>query len=600
MASSSSYYGSFKHSLKDLLAVCNLSKQDKLNSTSVNALQQRNTYWLRVRKIRKPHLKGVVIVLIWSFLVWGVLWHSFSEVSLSRTGNQKTSKFKFEQKLSYILANYVIVLLVFFVGTPLSGWLADAYIGRYKVLVWSLWLLFSGVIIRHTTNLVHIYGFSSEDDVSVISVFLLIFHCIGSVLLWSGAFGFLSNSIQFGVDQMPDASANEISTFIFWYAFALNLGIWSMKCLSNLVQNCSDNLGDVEVIIQTIIPVLLIAIGLSLNYLLKNVLTIEPQTRNPFKLIFGVIKHAVTHKKPRIRSALTYLDEPPSRLDLGKYKFGGPFTTEQVEDVKTFLRILFLMWSTILIVIAYSLVVALIDLTPQSIAFSVCRHTVIELFVYDHSLLIVVGILLYEFVIYPLVQRNMMRMLRRIVAAAFILCFVIVFLSIVDLGRHAVHHRYVCTYNNTALVPISDFLSPVALYSVEAVGNILLSVTVAILSTATFEFVYAQSPYSMRGIMMGLTWFVFSLSLALGGGILKVWNSNWPWHYCNIMIYVVCFTISFFGLVFFGITAFCYKNRVRDDIRNETAVIEEVYARRCAIEDSQMTNNDNVLHSVQH
>ena len=31
-------------------------------------------------------------------------------------------------------------------------------------------------------------------------------------------------------------------------------------------------------------------------------------------------------------------DKLPSRFDFGKSKYGGPFTTEQVEDVKTFLR----------------------------------------------------------------------------------------------------------------------------------------------------------------------------------------------------------------------------------------------------------------------
>jgi len=30
----------------------------------------------------------------------------------------------------------------------------------------------------------------------------------------------------------------------------------------------------------------------------------------------------------------------PSRMDLGKSKYGGPFTTEQVEDVKSFLKLL--------------------------------------------------------------------------------------------------------------------------------------------------------------------------------------------------------------------------------------------------------------------
>ena len=44
---------------------------------------------------------------------------------------------------------------------------------------------------------------------------------------------------------------------------------------------------------------------------------------------------------PVQRSAFTYCeDDLPSGLDLGKNKYGGPFTTEQVEDVKAFYGIL--------------------------------------------------------------------------------------------------------------------------------------------------------------------------------------------------------------------------------------------------------------------
>jgi hypothetical protein len=64
-------------------------------------------------------------------------------------------------------------------------------------------------------------------------------------------------------------------------------------------------------------------------------------TQNPFKLIYIVTKYAIKHKHPQCRSAFTYCeDELPSRIDFGKSKYGGPFTTEQVEDVKTFLRML--------------------------------------------------------------------------------------------------------------------------------------------------------------------------------------------------------------------------------------------------------------------
>ena len=67
-------------------------------------------------------------------------------------------------------------------------------------------------------------------------------------------------------------------------------------------------------------------------------------TRNPYKLIYKVSKFAAQHTYPIHRSAFTYCeDELPSRLDLGKDKYGGAFTTEEVENVKTFLGILCLL-----------------------------------------------------------------------------------------------------------------------------------------------------------------------------------------------------------------------------------------------------------------
>ena len=54
-----------------------------------------------------------------------------------------------------------------------------------------------------------------------------------------------------------------------------------------------------------------------------------------------MIHYSIKNKHPQFQSAFTYCeDELPSRIDFGKSKYGGPFTTEQVEDVKTFLRLL--------------------------------------------------------------------------------------------------------------------------------------------------------------------------------------------------------------------------------------------------------------------
>ena len=76
--------------------------------------------------------------------------------------------------------------------------------------------------------------------------------------------------------------------------------------------------------------------------LFKHWLDTTPQTTtNPFKLIARVLHYARKHKYPENRSALTYWEEEaPSRLDLGKEKYGGPFTEEEVEDVKTTFRLI--------------------------------------------------------------------------------------------------------------------------------------------------------------------------------------------------------------------------------------------------------------------
>ena len=64
------------------------------------------------------------------------------------------------------------------------------------------------------------------------------------------------------------------------------------------------------------------------------------------KIICEVLKYSWKHKIPELRSALTYWENDiPSRIDLGKDKYGGPFTYEEVENVKSFFRLLLLILS---------------------------------------------------------------------------------------------------------------------------------------------------------------------------------------------------------------------------------------------------------------
>ena len=79
----------------------------------------------------------------------------------------------------------------------------------------------------------------------------------------------------------------------------------------------------------------------------KNSLNTVHQLTNPYKLIFRVLHYSWKHKYPERRSALTYWEEDiPSRIDLGMNKYGGPFTVEEVEDVKTVFRLLPIIFCT--------------------------------------------------------------------------------------------------------------------------------------------------------------------------------------------------------------------------------------------------------------
>ena len=153
-------------------------------------------------------------------------------------------------------------------------------------------------------------------------------------LISIGFGAFQSNIIQFGLDQLHDASTTEIKSFIVWYVNSLIttgfVAEFNFLCLTT--QN------------KLYLSMLLVCVCLTLALLLiicfNKSLIKEPPPKSSFKLCYKVIKFAIVTKHPRYRSAFTYCeDELPSRIDFGKSKYGGPFTTEQVEDIKTLLRL---------------------------------------------------------------------------------------------------------------------------------------------------------------------------------------------------------------------------------------------------------------------
>ena len=279
-----------------------------LNNKIITKEQIKRCFKLNY-KIRKLKNKGALMVLTWAFLMASV-YYNLIVLALPLIKDDNINL-----RVVSSTSSVVVCLML-----PVSGWLADVYFGRYKVIKWSILIMWIVSILFVASS---ILAQQLHYDEKPLTLALLI-------PLGIGYGGFQANVIQFGIDQLTDASTTEITSFIAWYVWAFVSG----RLPVDFIEKC---LAGYKVFTPFLMSVFLTVATASI-FLFNQVLVKEPATQNPFKLVYGVIRFAIKNKYPRQRSAFTYCeDEPPSRIDFGKSKYGGPFTTEQVEDVKHYL-----------------------------------------------------------------------------------------------------------------------------------------------------------------------------------------------------------------------------------------------------------------------
>ena len=220
---------------------------------------------------------------------------------------------------------------------PIVGLLAQVAIGRYKLISYSLRTLSILSAIAYIISII-------EEILPVAENTLLTVQLLMTLIpgLWFlGAFK--ASAVPLGIDQITGGSAANISAFIQWLSWAFFSGLATSSIIGSILYDCTGLQANKVSTIMSLLSVLLLSVGLILDLCFHHKLVKEPVTVNPVS-IFNVLKYyAAKHKYPVQRSAFTYCEnEQPTRLDYGKSKYGGPFTTEQVEDVKTFRRILLL------------------------------------------------------------------------------------------------------------------------------------------------------------------------------------------------------------------------------------------------------------------
>ena len=521
--------------------VCMCSMRQTNSTNGGSPLVSRNGCRCKYR-VRWFYSKGAFLVLVWVMLL------TMACLSVSHV----LHVFRQRSVVDFVIPKWVFAIPVVFglLGAVFSGWLADAKLGNYKVMKYSFVLLFFLCLLFSAFTLV--------PDITHYVYVTSVLYCIGGSLFLVVVVACFVTSLQLGLDQMPDASSSNITSFIAWFVFSIYAGVWIPYVVNLLITLditlCSSQSPYWVIQLYSLLPPLCMSVVLIFDFLLaKKWLVIEPKSPQSLKTIYRVLKFAAKHKAPLNRSALTYWEEDvPSRMDLGKSRYGGPFTTEQVEDVKTILRLLplcltlWLLWCSL----------ALFHPPSYAIFYSPDWNCYVSrllpLFTYHFYWCGMVWTVFYEFVLYPVIRNKLPSIIRRIGTISLLITVVSIVFLILKLLQN----------NYGDLVEIK--------YVTIVFNSISRGLLTMLLFSAMMELVCAQAPYNMRGLFEGCMVLVLLSSLSIG----TISPSNITLTMCGVGV-----GISLLGFILYCLLARWYKRRVRDEDYNAHRVVEEVYDR---------------------
>ncbi len=319
--------------------------------------KKRCRYNFRLLKSR-----GVILVLIWNYLIF-----SYQGLVLGTLVRLLPGIDEFPWRV--VAMTVVLQQAIPFLIYPVAGWIADAKVGRYKIIRGSLWLMWIGAllylgieIISYALNhVVSRYYTDSDSDNTGFEKVLIVFTVLIYILNAIGIAGFQANIIPFGVDQMEDGSSEQYSAFVHWYYWTRNgsLGLILTLIIQSLggyceakeyptMKNQGTRLTDSYNLVLLLLQVGCVTLAVCLDLIYSDqVLNKDPKVHNPLKKVWAVSKFFVKNNTfVGQRRAITYsYNTPVHRSDFAKKDFGGPFDSDYVEDVKTFWKMLVFIFS---------------------------------------------------------------------------------------------------------------------------------------------------------------------------------------------------------------------------------------------------------------
>ena len=160
--------------------------------------------------------KAAILVLVWDAFI--TIYRQFMVYFVSALGGIQSPHVSII--LTNVLVNmYSIPVLLY----PIGGLIADVWIGRYRMILISVYMC----LITWIFNVVgYTVWWMTFKHVTIITVLLTVTSC----LLLTGLAGFQSNIIPFNIDQLMGASGDELKCSCL-LAFVLYL-LCKIDCIS--------------------------------------------------------------------------------------------------------------------------------------------------------------------------------------------------------------------------------------------------------------------------------------------------------------------------------------------------------------------------------
>ena len=188
---------------------------------------------------------------------------------------------------------------IFQIFYPLFGWIADAWIGRYRAILYGLYSVIIGCVFL-TGSVV-----TNEFNPLVSQILCYVCNVFNSL----GIAAIYANMLPFITDQMIGASSDELSTAVHWWLWSFH---FPSMVLMDFVCALKDNPLMASLLMLIIISFSGLTIALSSLFLGQHWLDKTPQITNPIKHITKVLNYARKNKYPRNRCALIYWEQDVS------------------------------------------------------------------------------------------------------------------------------------------------------------------------------------------------------------------------------------------------------------------------------------------------